>query len=351
MNSSGNNNPRCRIAVDAMGGDYAPLNAVLGAIEAFSQSGNFDLYLVGKNNEVKKIINDSNLEFDPDNIINADEVIEMGESPAVSLKAKKNSSIVIGAQLVRDKLADAFVSAGNTGAMMAASTLISGRIKGVGRPTIGAEMPNVNGICYLYDVGSSKDSKPVHLFEYALMGSIYAKEMGGVKNPKVGVISMGEEEGKGNEVSEAAVKLLKKTKLNFIGNVEGRDILAGEVDVVVCDGYVGNVILKFGESVPVLLKHLLKQTAENSFFDKIKIGLIKGTLRKALKSLDYQEYGGVPLLGIDGISIIGHGSSTSKAFKNMVLKANEMHEKKLVQKLSKSISEYLNFIEKAEING
>ena len=351
MNITGNNSPRCRIAVDAMGGDYAPLHAILGAVEAYNQSGSFDLFLVGKEIEIKKVISENKLDFNSENIINADEVIEMGESPAASLKTKKNSSIVIGAQLVRDNKADAFVSAGNTGAMMAASTLITGRIKGVGRPTIGAEMPNVNGICYLYDVGSSKDSKPVHLFEYAVMGSIFAKEMGGVKNPKVGVLSMGEEEGKGNEVSEAASKLLKQTKLNFVGNVEGRDILAGNVDVIVCDGYVGNVLLKFGESVPKLLKHLLKQTADSSFFDKLKIGFTKGTLKKALKSLDYQEYGGVPLLGINGISIIGHGSSTPKAFKNMVLRANEMHRKNLVQKLTKSILEYSNLIEKAEING
>ncbi len=166
---------------------------------------------------------------------------------------------------MRDKKADAFVSAGNTGAMMAASTLIIGRIPGLGRPTIGAEMPNVNGICYLYDVGASKDSKPNHLFEYAIMGTIFAKEMGGISNPKIGVLSMGEEEGKGNEVTEAAAKLLKGSKLNFIGNVEGRDILAGNVDVVVCDGYVGNIILKFGESVPKLLKHLLNKNCREKF--------------------------------------------------------------------------------------
>jgi glycerol-3-phosphate acyltransferase PlsX len=351
MSYSNNNNHRCRIVVDAMGGDYAPLNSVLGAVEAYNQSGAFDLLLAGRKKDIKEVISTNSLDFNSDNIINADEVIEMSESPAASLKAKKNSSIVIGAQLVKDKKADAFVSAGNTGAMMAASTLIIGRIRSVGRPTIGAEMPNINGICYLYDVGASKDSKPVHLFEYAVMGSIFAKEMGGVSNPKVGLLSMGEEEGKGNEASEAASKLLKQTKLNFIGNVEGRDVLAGEIDVVVCDGYVGNVILKFGESVPKLLKHLLTQTANRNFFDKLKIGIVKNTLKKALKSLDYQEYGGVPLLGVNGISIIGHGSSTPKAFKNMVLRANEMHKRNLVQKLSKSISEYSNLIEKAEING
>lgn len=351
MNNTGNSNPRCRIVVDAMGGDYAPLNAVLGAVEAFNESKDFDLFLVGREDEIKKVISGQKLKFDFANIIHADEVIGMSESPAASLKAKKNSSIVIGAQLVRDKKADAFVSAGNTGAMMAASTLITGRISGVGRPTIGAAMPNVNGVCYLYDVGASKDSKPVHLFEYAVMGSIFAKVMDGIINPKIGVLSMGEEEGKGNEVSEAAAKLLRQTKLNFIGNVEGRDILAGDVDVVVCDGYVGNVLLKFGESVPKLLKKLLSDTARRNFIDKLKIGIAKGTLRKALKSLDYQEYGGVPLLGINGISIIGHGSSTPKAFKNMVLKANEMHRKDLIGKLKRSIEEFSNLIQKVEADG
>jgi len=340
MNSSGNNSSRGRIVVDAMGGDFAPNNAVLGAIEAFNDCKDFDLYLVGQKKKINEVLASNNITFSEDFIINADEVIEMGDSPASSLKTKPNSSIVIGAQYVRDKKADAFVSAGNTGAMMAASTLIIGRIPGLGRPTIGAEMPNVNGICYLYDVGASKDSKPIHLFEYAVMGTIFAKVIGAISNPKVGVLSMGEEEGKGNEVTEAAAKLLKSSKLNFIGNVEGRDILAGAVDVVVCDGYVGNIILKFGESVPKLLKHLLTKTAANSFIDKLLIGLSKNALKKSLKSLDYQEYGGVPLLGVNGISIIGHGSSSVKAIKNMVLRANEMHRKQLVQKMTNAISEY-----------
>ena len=340
MNDSGNNPSRCRIVVDAMGGDFAPANAVLGAVEAYTENKSFDLFLVGRKKQIEEVLTANKLSLKTESIINADEVIEMGDSPAASLKLKPNSSIVIGAQLVRDKKADAFVSAGNTGAMMAASTLIIGRIQGLGRPTIGAEMPNVNGICYLYDVGASKDSKPSHLFEYAIMGTIFAKEMGGVSKPKIGVLSMGEEEGKGNEVSEAAAKLLRKSKLNFIGNVEGRDILAGNVDVVVCDGYVGNIILKFGESVPKLLKELLTKTAKNSFIDKILIGLSKNALKKSLKSLDYQEYGGVPLLGVNGISIIGHGSSSVRAIKNMVLRANEMHSRNLLAKMIKALSEY-----------
>ena len=215
------NNSKCRIVLDAMGGDYAPQNIVLGGLEALQQNKNINLLMVGRKAEIHDVLSSANLSFPEENIVHADEVIEMGDSPTSSLKTKPNSSIVVGAKLVRDKKADAFVSAGNTGAMMSASTLIMGRIAGVGRPTIGAAMPNQFGVCYLYDVGAGKDAKPIHLLEYAIMGSIYAKEMGGISNPKVGVLSMGEEESKGSELSIAAYNLIKQTKLNFIGNVEG----------------------------------------------------------------------------------------------------------------------------------
>lgn len=340
MPESKDKNSECRIIVDAMGGDFAPQNIVTGAIEAYHAKKDFQLYLIGKTEEILSVIKSNQLSFDEKFIIHSDQVIEMGDSPTSAIKSKPDSSIVKGAQFVKDSKADAFVSAGNTGAMMSASTLIMGRIPGVGRPTIGAEMPNVYGTCYLYDVGAGKDARPSHLFEYAVMGTIYAKEMGGIKNPTVGLLSMGEEEGKGNEVSNDAFNLLKNSNLNFIGNVEGRDILTKQVDVVVCDGFVGNIILKFGESVPKLLKHLLTNTANDSFFDKLKVGISKGTLKKALKSLDYQEHGGVPLLGVNGISIIGHGSSSSKAIMNMVLKAREMHKKDLIKKIENSIKQY-----------
>src|SRR5574338_604874 len=311
MPESKDKNSECRIIVDAMGGDFAPQNIVKGAIEAYHAKKDFQLYLIGKTEEILSVIKSNQLSFDEKFIIHSDQVIEMGDSPTSAIKSKPDSSIVKGAQFVKDSKADAFVSAGNTGAMMSASTLIMGRIPGVGRPTIGA-----------------------------VMGTIYAKEMGGIKNPTVGLLSMGEEEGKGNEVSNDAFNLLKNSNLNFIGNVEGRDILTKQVDVVVCDGFVGNIILKFGESVPKLLKHLLTNTANDSFFDKLKVGISKGTLKKALKSLDYQEHGGVPLLGVNGISIIGHGSSSSKAIMNMVLKAREMHKKNLIKKIENSIKQY-----------
>lgn len=340
MNDSESGRSKCRIIVDAMGGDFAPRNAVLGAVQALNEIKEIELLLAGKSDEIKKVLSQENISFNEADIIHTSQVIEMGDSPTTALKLKPDSSIVVGAERVRDNKADAFISAGNTGAMMAASTLIMGRIPGVGRPTIGAEMPSVNGTCYLYDVGAGKDAKPQHLFEYAIMGTIYARDMGGVKNPSVGILSMGEEEGKGNETSEAALKLLRQSKLNFIGNVEGRDILTGKVDVVICDGFVGNIILKFGEAVPKLLKHLLSETAKKNFFDKLKIGFTRGTLRKALKVMDYQEHGGVPLLGVKGISIIGHGSSTPKAVLNMVLKAKIMYDKNLLGKIENSIKQY-----------
>jgi phosphate acyltransferase len=342
MNDSVQQKNKCKIVVDAMGGDYAPHNAVEGAILAAEANPNIDLFLVGHKEKIFEVLKEKNLQFDINKLIHSTQVIEMGDAAATSLKTKPDSSIVVGCQYVKDKKADAFVSAGNTGAMMTASTLIMGRIPGVGRPTIGAEFPSTRGFCYLYDVGAGKDAKPQHLYEYAVMGVIYAKEMHGIIKPSVGLLSMGEEESKGNEVTLAAYKLLKDSELNFIGNVEGRDILNGPADVVICDGFVGNIILKFGESVPKLLKYLLQQTAKQSLLDKLKIGFSKGVLKKSLKSLDYQEHGGVPLLGVNGISIIGHGSSSSKAIKNMVSKAYQMFEHQLVKKIENSLKNNQN---------
>ena len=340
MHNSDQNNSKCRIVVDAMGGDFAPQNAVIGAIQAMSEKKSFDLFLVGKKQAIKQVISENNLSFNEDNIINAEEVIEMDDTPTNAIKSKPDSSIVVGAKLVKEKKADAFVSAGNTGAMMAASTLIIGRILGVGRATIGALMPNSKGITTVFDVGASVDSKPRHLLEYAVMGTIFTQEIYGIQNPKIGILSVGEEDSKGNEVSLAAAELIRKTNLNFFGNVEGRDILQGTVNVVVCDGFVGNILIKFGEGVLDFLKFKFKDYASKSLFNKIKIGLLRSSFKEILKDFDYQEHGGVPLLGINGIVIIGHGSSTPKAIKNMVLRAHEMYEKDLVSKIENSIQKY-----------
>jgi glycerol-3-phosphate acyltransferase PlsX len=323
-----------------MGGDYAPQNAVVGAIEAFNSS-DFELILVGKEKEILDVLKNNNLEFNKDCIVNADEVITMADKPTEALKTKRNSSIFIGTQLVKEGKADAFVSAGNTGAVMAASTLILGRIKGVSRPTIGTFFPSSGEVTTIFDVGSNVDAKAQWLFEYAVMGSIFVKEIYGVKTPTIGLLNVGEEDGKGNEAAQAAFKLIKQSNLNFLGNIEGRDILAGKANVVVCDGFIGNIILKFGESVPKLLKSLLKDYAEKSLGNKLKIGLVKGALKEVFAPFDPAGYGGVPLLGVNGITIIGHGSSSVLAIKNMVLRAKEMYDKNLTKKIEESLNLYL----------
>jgi phosphate acyltransferase len=340
MSNSDSLNSKCKIVVDAMGGDFAPQNAVLGAVQAFNEDKGFELFIAGKEKEILKVLSDNNLSFSKSNIINAEDVIEMGEIPTTAIKSKPRSSIVVGVNLVKEKKADAFVSAGNTGAVMAAATLIMGRIPGVGRPTIGASMPNTSGVCTVFDVGASVDSKPRHLLEYSIMGSIYIKEMFGIENPSVGVLSVGEEANKGSEVSLAACELIKKTNLNFKGNVEGDDILKGTVNVVICDGFTGNILLKFGEGVLTLLKFKFKEYADKGITNKLRIGLVKSAMKEIMKDFDYQEQGGVPLLGVNGICIIGHGRSTSKAIMNMVLRAKEMYTKNLIKKFESSIGRY-----------
>ncbi len=337
------NETKCRIIIDAMGGDYIPQNPLLGAVDALKENPSLDIYLIGDEKKIAAVQKEKNLEFDLSRIIHTSEVIDMHDSPTNAIKKKKDSSIVKGATLVREKKADAFVSAGNTGAMMAASTLIMGRIKGFGRPTIGAQFPtNNNKVCTVYDVGASVDSKPMHLLEYAIMGTIYAQEMDGIKNPTVGLLSVGEEETKGNSVTFETHEMLKQSKINFIGNVEGRDILAGKTDIVVCDGFVGNIMLKFGESFISFMKGRIKNYATKGFTNKIKALITKGVLKDSLSDMDYQSHGGVPLLGVNGISIIGHGSSSPLAIKNMILKANEMFEKKLLTKLEEGKKIYGN---------
>ena len=337
-------NRKCKIIVDAMGGDFVPLNPILGAVDALKDTSSIEIFLIGDKNNIEKVISEQNLNFDSSKIIHTSEIIGMHDSPTNALKTKKDSSIVKGAQLVREQKADAFVSAGNTGAMMAASTLLIGRIKGFGRPTIGAQFPTaVSGkVCTVYDVGASVDSKPIHLLEYAIMGTIYAKEVDGIKNPTVGLLSVGEEDTKGNSVTLESLELLKNSKLNFIGNVEGRDILGGKADIIVCDGFSGNIMLKFGESFISFLKNRVRSYSEKGFINKMNALITKKVFKESLSDMDYQSHGGVPLLGVNGISIIGHGSSSPLAMKNMILRANTMYQRELINKLKEGREYYGN---------
>lgn len=333
-------NSHCRIIVDAMGGDFAPQNAVIGAVQAAQTDPSIDLFLAGPKKLIIEVLQSNNLSFDREKIIDAEEVITMSESPTNAIKTKPKSSIVTGTRLVREKKADAFVSAGNTGAVVAAATFNIGRLHGVERPTIGTFFPNSKGVTTIFDVGAFVDSKPAHMLGYGIMSSIYVKEIYGISEPSVALLSVGEEDEKGNKLTKESFELLKNSKLNFIGNIEGRDILAGKVNIVLCDGFVGNILLKFGESVPKLLKHFLVLYSQKSLISKIKVGLFKSVLKEALQPLDYQAYGGVPLLGVNGVCIIGHGSSTVTAIKNMVLRAKEMYDKKLTQKIEESLKLY-----------
>lgn len=318
-----------------MGGDYAPANVVAGACQALHESGGrFRVAFFGPEDTLRAALRDQASQpggHTPSehlySIVHAPEVIDMHDLPTAALKTKRRSSISVGLHHQRDGLADAFVSAGNTGAVLSAATLILGRIRGIGRPTIGALIPTAKEPCLLVDAGANVDCRPQHLLEFAVMGSIYVGAMRNIPDPRVGLLSIGEEDSKGNEASLAALKLLRKSGLHFAGNVEGRDIFSGELDVVVCDGFTGNILLKFGESVPHFLKTKFQAFAKASLTNSVIVLLARNGLRRVMKEMDYQEAGGVPLLGVNGVVIIGHGKSSPKAIKNMIFRAEEMIQK------------------------
>ena len=341
-----NNKSKCVIAIDAMGGDFAPHNAVVGAIEAYHEAKDFDLILVGRKSEIEDEIKKSNLDFNPENIVNAEQVIDMHDHPTETMKSKPDSSMAVGAKLVKNGKAHAFVSAGNTGAMVVNSIFGMGRIKGVSRPTLTAPLPNAkDDFTFLADVGAFVDSKPQHIFEFALLSSILLEEIHGIKNPRIGLLNVGEEESKGYKLTAEAARLLGDSDLNFIGNVEGNDIFKGTADLVVCDGFIGNIILKFAESIPSFLKAAIKNYADKSLSNKLKVAPFKFPptkkgFKESLSKADPDIVGGLPLLGVNGISIIGHGSSSVFAIKNMVLAAREMYNKNLITKIKETLERY-----------
>lgn len=329
-----------RIAVDAMGGDYAPEEIVLGAIQAVKEM-DVEVTLVGDGNAIKPLL----VKHQGDSLgrltlIHATEVIEMCEQPGVAVRKKKDASIVVATRLVKEGRCDAVVAAGSTGAAVAAAMFGLGRIRGVGRPTIATPLPSLTGTTILLDSGANVDSKPRHLVESAVMGSIYAQYVLAIQRPRVGLLNIGEEESKGNEQALASYPLLKQLKtIHFVGNVEGRDIPKGTVDVVVCDGFVGNVVLKFGEGLASAIMQLIKDAIKNSgFLAKLASLAILPALRGLKKKLDYAEYGGAPLLGVNGGFIICHGSSKAKAIKNAIRAASDIAEQKVVDHIRETIA-------------
>lgn len=326
-----------------MGGDFAPHNEVAGAVAAlrhFARVGANveiipEIILFGREADINAALAKQNTSGLPANaltVVHCDDVVTMEDDPATVTRRRRGSSLFMGVQAHADGKADAFVSAGNTGAVMSTGTLVLGRIKGVSRPTIGTFLPTTQSRpVLLVDAGANVDSKPRFLYEFAVMGSIYYRQILGVERPKLGLLNIGEEESKGNEAVLEAHKLLSENKdaLNFIGNVEGRDILVLTADVVVCDGFVGNIVLKFAESFLGFLKTRFKAFADSSLLNKLMVGAVKPVLTRVLSGMDYQEYGGVPLLGVNGVVIIGHGKSTPLALKNMILRAEEVVRKEV----------------------
>ncbi|MBI5208020.1 MAG: phosphate acyltransferase PlsX [Candidatus Firestonebacteria bacterium] len=328
-----------KIAVDAMGGDNAPFVEVQGAIEACRQY-NIPVILVGDKDKITRELKKYKITGLPIEIEHANEVIEMKELPTKALR-KKDSSIAIAVNLVKEKKAVAVVSAGSTGAVMAFSIMGMGRLPNISRPAIAAPMPTIKGEqSIIMDAGANMDCKPKHLLEFAIMGDVYARYVIGKKDPKVGLLSIGEEESKGNELVKQAYELIKNAPLNFVGNVEGRDIVNGGADVVICDGFTGNSILKFGEGLAEMIMTLLKKELTSGILSKFGSLLLSPAFNKFKRRVDYSEYGGAPLLGLKGLCIICHGSSSPKAIKNGIRVAHKFAEQKANEHISENFKLY-----------
>ncbi len=329
---------KIRIAIDAMGGDFSPKNEVEGTLLALNspEGKNLEIIFFGNKAKIEIVLSAAN--FQNDNRISIvdtkDEVVTMSDNPVESIRTKRASSMFKAIESHKKGETDGFISAGNTGATLAISTTLLGRIEGVSRPTIGTFFPTITNLpAFLTDAGATLERQPRFLYEYAIMGNIYFREIFGVKKPSVGLLNVGEESTKGTEELIETYNMLKNSHLNFIGNIEGRDILTGKVNLVITDGFTGNIVLKFAESFLPVMKESLKQFAETTTLNKLKTGIIAPTLKQILSRFNYEIYGGVPLLGVNGVVIIGHGSSSPTAIKNMILSAVNTIENKICNKI------------------
>ena len=333
-----------KIALDAMGGDNAPEPEVAGAIRA-AREFPAEIVLVGQREVVEQQL--SQYPQRPSNlsIVHAPEVIGMDESPVASIRKKRDSSINIGVELLKEKKVDAFVSAGNTGAVVSASTLLVGLLPGIERPGIAILLPGVKGDTLLIDVGANIDPKPIHLAQYALMGEAYVRCVLGKARPTVGLLNVGEEESKGTDFTKETYGMLEASGLNFVGNVEGRDIFSGEVDVIVCDGFAGNVALKTAESLAHAISVLLKRSLAMSPITRLGAWFARDAFVQLRKEVDYAEHGGAPLLGVDGVSIIAHGASSGKAIKNAIRVAYESVRHELNRNMVEAVTVYTQHVQ------
>jgi glycerol-3-phosphate acyltransferase PlsX len=320
-----------KIAVDAMGSDGGPSVEIEGAVHAAAQYG-IPIVLVGQEDRVRELLRQHDTGSVSIEVVHASETITMEDAAATAARRKKDSSIHVAARLMRDGAVSGFVSAGNTGAVMATVKMIMGTLAVVDRPALSTVLPTQKGKpAILLDVGANVDCKPHHLEQFAIMGDIYSRAIFGIRRPRVGLLSIGEEDSKGNELTKEAFKSLKRAPLNFIGNVEGRDIFTGDVDVIVCDGFTGNVALKLSEGLYEAFASMLKQELQKTLSAKVGAIFAQNAFRQFKHRLDYSEYGGAPLLGIKGITIVCHGRSNANAIKNAVRIADEFCRHKVNQ--------------------
>ncbi len=330
-----------------MGGDFGPKVTVEGAVKA-AKEYKIEVQLVGVEDLIKKEFEKYNHARSNVTIINATEAIGMGEG-LLSFRKKKKSSIRVGAQLVKDGEADAFVSMGNTAAVVFISMSILGALKGVEKPALSLLVPNLNGLTLLIDVGANVNCRPHHLEQFAVMGHTFMGSVLGIKKPRIGLMSVGEEEVKGNELTKEAFERLQNSPLNFIGNVEGKDMYSGKADVIVSDGFTGNVALKVSEGMAETFFYMARTEIMKNFFAKIGFFLMKRNLKKVYKKVDYTEYGGAQLLGVNGVCIIGHGRSNSNAVKNAVGMAKDFVANKVQEKIQSEIAELSHRLRQAEV--
>lgn len=327
------------VAVDAMGGDHAPAAVVRGAVEAVCADSRIKVFLVGQEAPVLEELKQYTYPKEQVEVVPAEEIIEMSEPPVMAIRKKKNSSIVKALYMVKDGTCDAYVSAGSTGATLVGGQVIVGRIKGVERAPLAPLIPTADGVALLIDCGANVDARPSHLVQFAKMGSVYMEHVVGVKNPRVAIVNIGAEEEKGNALVKETFPLLKSCPdINFIGSIEARDIPAGGADVVVCEAFVGNVILKLYEGVGGVMLKKIKGGMMSSFRSKIGALLVKPALKKTLKTFDTKEYGGAPLLGLNGLVVKTHGSSEAVEIKNSILQCIAFKEQKINDKIKEKIT-------------
>lgn len=329
-----------RVAVDAMGGDNAPEEIVKGTVEAVQEREDLKVLLVGKEAIIQEKLKKYNYDKNRLEVVNADETITNDEAPVMAIRRKKDSSIVVALNLVKNKEADAFVSAGSTGAVLVGGQFIVGRIKGVERPPLAPLIPTINGVSLLIDCGANVDARPSHLVQFAKMGSIYMEHVMGVKNPRVAIVNIGTEEEKGNMLVKETIPLLKNCNdINFIGSIEAREIPNGAADVIVCEAFVGNVILKLYEGLGTALIRKIKDGLMSTTKSKIGALLCKPALKETLKSFDASEYGGAPLLGLNGLVVKTHGNSKSTEVKNSIIQCITFTEQQINDKIRMNILE------------